>query len=137
MARFVVAAASEMKPGTSKLVTVAGRDIALFNVKGEYFALFDRCPHEGGSLCRGTLTALAVSEEPGIYRLERQGEMLRCPWHGWVFDLRTGRSWCDPETMRVKHYPVTIEPGANLAQGRYHAETFPVSIEQDYLVIEV
>jgi 3-phenylpropionate/trans-cinnamate dioxygenase ferredoxin subunit len=136
MARHVVATVGEIAPGDSKLVTVANRAIALFNVKGEFFALRDRCPHEGASLCRGQIVGLAESDEPGQYRLSRHGELVRCPWHGWEFDIRTGRSWCDPQRMRVRNYPVTVENGGKL-EGPYVAETFPVSVEEDYVIIEV
>jgi 3-phenylpropionate/trans-cinnamate dioxygenase ferredoxin subunit len=53
-----------------------------------------------GSLARGKLTGLVLSQEPGTYQYSRAGEMLRCPWHGWEFDVRTGRSWCDPDRLR-------------------------------------
>ena len=91
MARHVVAAAREIPEGGRKLVTVRGRPITIFNVKGEYFALYDRCPHEGGSLCRGKVTGLVQSDGPGHYELTRKGEIIRCPWHGWEFDLRHGQ----------------------------------------------
>ncbi len=55
MSRHVVATVGEIAPGSSKLVTVKGREIGLFNVKGEYFALANKCPHEGAALCRGNL----------------------------------------------------------------------------------
>ena len=64
---------------------------------------------------------------PGEYELGRPGEILRCPWHAWEFDIRTGRSWFDPERTRVKAYPVEVR----------HAETFPVSVEDDYVVVEL
>ena len=97
MERFVVARADEIPPGGRKLVTVRGREVVVFNVEGELFALLDRCPHQGGSLCRGKLVGLVESDEPGRYRYHRQGEIIRCPWHGWEFDLRTGKSRCDPK----------------------------------------
>jgi 3-phenylpropionate/trans-cinnamate dioxygenase ferredoxin subunit len=136
MSRHVVASVGEIAPGSSKLVTVKGREIGLFNVKGEYFALANKCPHEGASLCRGKLVGLALSDEPGHYRLTRQGELLKCPWHGWEFDVRTGRSWCDPKRMRLMNYAVTIEPGAKVVEGPYVAETFPVMVEDAYVVVE-
>ncbi|MGA8414537.1 MAG: Rieske (2Fe-2S) protein, partial [Xanthobacteraceae bacterium] len=104
MSRHVVATVGEIAPGSSKLVTVKGREIGLFNVKGEYFALANKCPHEGASLCRGTLVGLALSDVPGHYRLTRQGELLKCPWHGWEFDVRTGQSYCDPDNTYVRQY---------------------------------
>ena len=76
-------------------------------------------------------------DEPGQYRLSRKGEMLRCPWHGWEFDIRTGQSWCDPDSVWVRRFEVTVQPGEQLAKGPYVAETFPVSIEDDYLVVEL
>ncbi len=137
MTRHVVAPASEIAPGSRKLVDVAGRSIGIFNLGGEFFALSNRCPHQGGSLCLGEQVGLVLSEEPGQYRYSRPGEMLRCPWHGWEFDIRTGQSWCDPKRMRTKSYPVTVEPGEALAKGPYQADIFPVSIEADYVVIDL
>jgi nitrite reductase/ring-hydroxylating ferredoxin subunit len=133
--RRVVARASEIAPGSCRIVTVAGREIGIFNLGGEFFALANRCPHEGGPLCRGRMVALVRSEGPGDYRLERHNEFLRCPWHGWEFDVRTGQSWCDPNSVRVRQYQVAVEPGAALAKGPYVAESFPVSVEEDYLVV--
>lgn len=137
MAKHVVATATEIPEGGRKLVEINGRPIAVFNVKGEYFALYDKCPHEGGSLCRGKLTGLVVSDGPGDYQLTRDGEIVRCPWHGWEFDLRTGRSYCDPVRLRVRNYAVSIEPGTRVVEGPYLAQTFPVSVDGEYVVIEL
>src|SRR5579871_973665 len=91
MAKHVVATVSEIKPGGRKLVEVKGRAIVLFNLSGEFFALSNRCPHQGGSLSQGILTCLVESAEPGDYRTSRQGEIIRCPWHQWEYDIRTGK----------------------------------------------
>jgi 3-phenylpropionate/trans-cinnamate dioxygenase ferredoxin subunit len=136
MPRHIVARAEDIPPGARKLVHVAGRDIVVLNTKGELFALSDKCPHKGGSLSRGKLTGVVSSPEPGVYEYKRPGEILRCPWHGWEFDVRTGRSWCDPKKMRLMNYAVSLEPGAKLAEGPYVAETFPVTVEGTYVVIE-
>ena len=61
----VVAAVGEIAEGGRKFVNVEGREIGVFNVKGEFFALLNRCPHAGASLCRGTVIGLAESDEPG------------------------------------------------------------------------
>lgn len=137
MARHVIAKVDELDIGKSKLVKVAGRDIALFNVKGEFFAIANRCPHEGADLCRGQVVGLAESDEPGKYRMTRHGELVRCPWHGWEFDIRTGKSWCDPARTRVKSFDVSIAKGGALTEGPYQAETFPVSVDEDYVIVEI
>jgi 3-phenylpropionate/trans-cinnamate dioxygenase ferredoxin subunit len=137
MSRHVVAEVGEIAPGTCKIVTVRGREIGVFFVNDEYFALINRCPHEGAPLCRGRLFGLMESDRPGTYRLVRNGEMLRCPWHGWEFDIRTGQSWCEPDNVRARTYNVTVEPGEALAKGPFTAETVPVRVEQNYVVVEV
>jgi 3-phenylpropionate/trans-cinnamate dioxygenase ferredoxin subunit len=137
MSRHVVAPARELPPGNRMLVDVDGRAIVIFNIGGEFFALLNRCPHQGGNLCEGRLIGLVESSEPGVYRYGRPGEILRCPWHGWEFDVRTGKSRCDPTRIRTKTYEVGIEPGGSLIEGPYRAETFPVAVEEEYVVIEV
>ncbi len=137
MTRHVVAAAGEIAPGGRKLVTLNGREIGIFNHDGEDFALLNRYPHQGGALCEGTLVGVVTSKEPGRFDYSRPGEFLKCKWHGWAYDIRTGQSWCDPNDTKVKSYEVTVEPGATLAKGPFVAETFAVSVEQDYIVVEV
>ncbi len=137
MSRHVVAGVAEVQPGNCKLVTVKGRDIGVFNVGGKFYALANRCPHKGGPLCSGRITGLAQSRGPGDYRLIRAGEFLRCPWHGWEFEIATGQSYCDPKTMQARQFNVEVAPGEELVKGPYIAENFPVAVEQDYLVVEI
>lgn len=137
MAKHVVAKVADIPPGARKLFTVRGRPIAVFNLSGEFFGLLNRCPHQGGSLCEGLLTGLIESDEPGAYRYSRAGEIIRCPWHGWEFDIRTGQSWCDPASIQVRNYPVEVAEGRRVVEGPYVAETVPVMIEEDYVVVEV
>ena len=137
MARQVVAAAREIEPGGRKLVEVAGRAIVVFNIAGEFFALANRCPHKAGELCKGKISGFISSPEPGVYEISHEGEVIRCPWHGWEFHIRTGKSWCDPRTMNARAFEVKVEKGVQLVEGPYVAETFPVLVEDDYLVIEL
>jgi 3-phenylpropionate/trans-cinnamate dioxygenase ferredoxin subunit len=137
MSRHVVATTGEIAPGAKKLVTVKGREIGIFNVDGEYFALANRCPHAGGPMCEGRIAGLVRSSGPGNYELSRKGEFLRCPWHGWEFDIRTGQSYCDPDDMKVRSFKAAVEPGENLVKGPFVAETFTVSVDEKYVVIDV
>ena len=136
MSKHVVAPVRELPPGSRRLVDIDGRGIVIFNIDGEFFALLNRCPHQGGNLSEGKLIGLVESGEPGAYRYSRQGEILRCPWHGWEFDVRTGKSRCDPARIRTKTYDVDIEPGRSLVEGPYRAETFAVRVEEEYVVVE-
>ena len=137
MSKHVVATVNDIPPGTRKLVTVRGRPIAVFNLEGEYFGLFNRCPHQGGPMCKGILTGLIESDEPGHYQYSRKGEILRCPWHGWEFDVRTGQSFCEPEKISVRGYAMEVVEGQRVVQGPYVAETVPVTVEEQYVVIDL
>jgi nitrite reductase/ring-hydroxylating ferredoxin subunit len=145
VSRHIVATIEEIPPGGRKIVEVAGRSIGVFNLDGEYFALRNRCPHQGGELCLGPVSGFVASSGPGDYRVERPGEFLRCPWHGWEFDIRTGQSWYDPQRMRVRRYDVFLAPGEEVAApetgdrepGPYVAESYVVSVDHRYVVVEV
>jgi nitrite reductase/ring-hydroxylating ferredoxin subunit len=147
MAKHVVAPVGDIPPGEKKLVTVRGRPIAFFNLGGEFFGLLNRCPHQGGSLCDGVVTGLVQSTDPGKYSYTRKGEIVRCPWHGWEFDIRTGQSWCEPSRIQVRAYPVEVAEGGTLVgergadgqlvEGPYVAETIQVTVENDYIVVDV
>ena len=103
--KHVVGTADEIPPGGRKIVEVAGRSIGVFNVGGEYFALRNRCPHQGGAAVRGQAVGRARRPScPARSSTAAAGEILTCIWHGWEFDVRTGQSWCDPVGLRVRTY---------------------------------
>jgi 3-phenylpropionate/trans-cinnamate dioxygenase ferredoxin subunit len=153
MAKYVVGTLAEIPPGGRKVVEVEGRSIGVFNVDGELFALRNRCPHQGGPLCLGVRSGLALATTPDDLRYVRRGEILRCPWHQWEFDIRTGQSWVDPAKTRVRRYDATVEPGsallvadpetgdeleeAGFEKGPYVAETYEVSVEEQYVVVSL
>lgn len=131
--------ADELPVGGRRIVEIEGRSIGIFNVNDEFYAVRNRCPHKGAPLCRGMVTGLVVGD---VYEFEyqRDGEILRCPWHGWEFDLKTGGSIFNPHKMRVKSYQVSVEP-TEMAPVVYEfaddpddedpsIETFPVSVER-------
>src|SRR5262245_58788531 len=109
MSREILARAAEVPIGTCKIVTARGREIGVFNINGEFYALSNRCPHKGAELCRGMIVGLPQSDAPGEYRISRPGEFIRCPWHGWEFEIRTGQSWCDPNSVRARNFKVSVE----------------------------
>ncbi|UFX44134.1 Rieske (2Fe-2S) protein [Bradyrhizobium sp. 41S5] len=137
MVKERVGLVKDIPPGKNKVVTVRGREIVVFNVHGDFFAFLNRCPHEGAKLCHGVVVGLPESDAPGSYQLVRKGEILRCPWHGWEFDLRTGKSKCAPQQLFTKRYQVTIETASDNKDELLTAETFPVSVEDAVIFVEV
>ena len=129
MTRHVVARVGDIPPGERLITNVAGRSIGVFNVEGRFYALRNSCPHQGGPLCLGRTVGLVLATRPGEISYTREGEILRCPWHGWEFDLATGRSVFDPNRTRVKSYPVEVDVE------ELQAETYAVEIERDRVVV--
>lgn len=145
--KHFVATIAEIPPGKRKIVAVAGRSIGVFNLGGEFFALRNACPHQGGPLCEGNATGFVYAATPGEYQYSRRGEILRCPWHGWEFDIRTGQSWFDPNRVRVRQYEVSVEtppasdgaplPAPGLARGPYVAESYDVTVEEQRIYVHI
>jgi nitrite reductase/ring-hydroxylating ferredoxin subunit len=139
---YAVARTSEIPDGERLIVTVRGHSIGVFNVNGEFYALLNRCPHQHAELCKGLLQGDVASDRPGNLRFDTRTRLLRCPWHGWEFDIKTGRSYFDPKRTRVRSYPTSVEPGSAIGpdgrvEGPFRAETIPVSVEDDYVVIHL
>ena len=82
----------QLAPGTCRMVNVAGRDLALFNVDGSVHCLDNTCLHRGGPLGEGYL----------------DGAVVTCPWHGWQYNVRTGELLIDP-SVKIATYPVRLE----------------------------
>ena len=108
--RHVVCAVAELRPGQRRIVDLDGASIGVFNVGGRFYALRNRCPHRGGALCRGPVSGTALPSEDRSFRYGRDDEILRCAWHGWEFEIATGRALVDP-SVRAAVYPVTVEDG--------------------------
>ena len=137
MPKYVVAVADEILPGERKLVNVRGRPILIFNVDGDYFGILDRCPHQGASLCKGKLVGLVEADRPGQYNFTRNNEIIRCAWHGWEFDIRTGKSRCEPEKIKATRYNVETKIGSDIIEEAYEAETFNVTVENNYVIVNL
>jgi nitrite reductase/ring-hydroxylating ferredoxin subunit len=151
MAKYVVAKAQDVGEGEHIVIDINGRSVGIFHVDGEWYGLLNRCPHRGGPMCEGLMVSYLEADRPGEVRYDPGRKLLECPWHGWEFDLKTGQSYFDPLRTRLRPYPVTVQSGEVLAheledgeqsdttlvKGPYTAETYEVSIEDDYVVVSM
>lgn len=87
-----VATRNDLKEGMGKRVRVGSKELAVFRVKDQYYAIENACLHRGGPLGDGELHGYAVT----------------CPWHGWKYDVRTGAFTIIP-TLKVKTYALKVE----------------------------
>ena len=110
---IVVCPAAELPPGSRKILdTGDGRSIGVFNVHGKYYALRNLCPHAGAELCRGVVTGMNEPSEVGEYRWVRDGEILRCPWHGSRFALEDGYEISVPARLGASLWQQARKTGA-------------------------
>ncbi len=100
--------AGDLPPGARAKVEAFGTEVALFNVDGALFAIANACPHHGGPLCFGRVSGTRLPSEPYEHRFGRENRVLTCPWHGWEFDLETGRALFD-DAVRARTFDVRVE----------------------------
>ena len=87
-----VATTTELGSGAGKKIELNGRDIALFNIGGKFYAIDDTCLHRGGSLSEGSC----------------EDKVVACPWHGWQYDVTTGSCLTNPRAQQ-QTYEVKVE----------------------------
>jgi NAD(P)H-dependent nitrite reductase small subunit len=82
----------ELPDQQGRLVEANGKEIAVFRVGNEVYAFDNTCPHQGGPLSEGMI----------------DGDQVVCPWHAWVFNVKTGTSPVAPQ-VRIATYKVRID----------------------------
>ena len=147
---------SDVPVGSSRVVTVEGLSIGVFHLATGFHALLNRCPHRAAPLCQGPTTGLVTAQRPQEWDLERDGEIVRCPWHGWEFDITTGRSVFNPHRVRTRSYQVTTEPDLRQAGETLDlaapapipdgcptgvtapgVDSFPTTVEDDWVIVHL
>src|SRR5918992_1912175 len=138
--RTVVCRLDEFPPGERRIVEAGRRSIGVFRVGDRFYAINNYCPHQGGPLCLGRTKPWVSAAGPGEIVMADDEVLLACPWHGWEYDLATGQSFLGPGEPPVRTYTVSVEPAGERRAGRmpgpYVADTFPVHVEDAYVVVE-
>jgi len=102
--RITIGSADEFPAGQMKLISANGREIGVIRLRsGELRAIMNRCPHKGAPICRGIVGGVWDSTGPGELMLDTNRSTLVCPWHGFEFDLETGKEvcWRRPASLRM------------------------------------
>jgi nitrite reductase/ring-hydroxylating ferredoxin subunit len=139
--RTVLGTVTEFPPGEMRIVRVGGREIGVFRFGDEFYAVRNRCPHQGAPLCLGYILPRIASSEPGVVDVLDAPPLVACPWHGWQYDARTGQAYA-PGDPKVKSYGVSSARGdaladqASDASTQFVAETYDVFVDDDYLILD-
>jgi nitrite reductase/ring-hydroxylating ferredoxin subunit len=110
MAHYPIGSAEQIPEGQHRVFEIKGKSVVVYNVQGEFFALLNYCPHQGAKMCTGKVSGTMLPSDVYEYRLGRLGEIVRCPWHGWEFDIKTGKSLVRHD-VRLLRYEVVLEDG--------------------------
>jgi nitrite reductase (NADH) small subunit len=115
MAEVDLGAVDEFRDGAVTIVSASDMELGIVRLSDEVYALRNICPHQAGPVCRGRLVPRLDSEGAGSVRALDGPPVLTCAWHGWEFDVRTGRSVWD-DSYGVKTYPARVHDGRVLVE---------------------
>ena len=110
-----VGAVSEFEERRMRIVQAGALELGVLRWDGRFFALHNRCPHQTGPVCLGIVSGRLSGAEPGSMEVDEDAPVIACPWHGWEFDLATGRALWD-QTYAVKVVPVRVLDGRVLVE---------------------
>ena len=115
MAEVDVGAVEAFPDEAVTIVRAADVELGVVRLRDSFYALRNVCPHQAGPVCRGRLVSRLESEAVGHVQAGERGTVLMCAWHGWEFDVRSGRSLWD-ESYGLKTYPTTVRDGRVLVE---------------------
>ncbi|WFU05103.1 Rieske (2Fe-2S) protein (plasmid) [Rhizobium sp. CB3171] len=98
----------DVGPSSPKIVKVGQLSIGIFEIEDGYAAMLNVCPHRAGQLCEGPVCGTAKSTDRMEFVYDRAGQIIRCAWHGWEFDIKSGTCLVD-EKLRARAFPVHVE----------------------------
>ena len=105
--KATVCPAEEIPEGGKFIVQVGDISIGVFRIQGKFYALRNLCPHKGGPLCQGHIQTTHRPSDVHRFEPALEGRVIRCPWHGWEFDIVTGKGLYD-RRGRAQTYPVHV-----------------------------
>ncbi len=129
-ARHRVASLEEIPEGGCKIVKItrgkSGVELGVFRLSGQFYAYRNICPHAGAPVCEGKIAGTTRPSRVYEYDYTEDIRVVRCPWHGWEFDIRTGRHLVD-ERMKLKAIDVAVGPAGE--EPAENLEAYPVEVE--------
>jgi nitrite reductase/ring-hydroxylating ferredoxin subunit len=108
--KTLVCRAEDVTAGKPTVVKIRSLSIGLFRLGEDIHALLNVCPHRGAPLCEGPQCGTTASVGGADFVYVRDNEIVRCAWHGWEFDIRTGEHLVDP-SVKAHTFPVSVEAG--------------------------
>lgn len=109
--RYEVGSAKDFPSGECKIVTAGEREVGIFNLNGELYAILNLCPHRHAPICQGFVSGTYLPSEPGELIFGMDGRVLQCPWHFYEYDIVTGEPLFGIDRRKLRTYPVEQRDG--------------------------
>lgn len=101
----------EFEDGAITVRDVGGKSIGIFRQGDRLYGMLNVCPHKGAPICAGNLGGTMLPCAPGEAKYGMDGVVLRCPWHGWEYDARTGESVGPVDRRNLTMFEVGVKNG--------------------------
>ncbi|MBP1155766.1 MULTISPECIES: Rieske 2Fe-2S domain-containing protein [unclassified Paenibacillus] len=108
----IVGKVEDFPKGSHKVVKVKNREIGVFNIDGELYALPNLCPHQVGPVCEGRVSGTLAANKDTNWQKQwiKDGEIIACPWHGLEYEIKTGQCLAYQE-IKLRTYKVEVQDG--------------------------
>lgn len=111
LVRQHLGAAEDFEMGNFRVFELQGRPVGVVRTEQGFFAVRNRCPHQGADICSGLVTGTMEASAPGEFSYSEEKLVVVCPWHRWEFELGTGESYGRVTRKRLVTYEVEVEDG--------------------------
>jgi 3-phenylpropionate/trans-cinnamate dioxygenase ferredoxin subunit len=109
LVRHHVGAVGDFADGRFKVFDIGGRPVGVVKTGQGFYAVRNRCPHQGADICAGTVGGTMVASDPFEYEYRTDTLVVACPWHRWEFELATGDSFGKVTNKKLVTYAVEVE----------------------------
>jgi 3-phenylpropionate/trans-cinnamate dioxygenase ferredoxin subunit len=110
--KHVVGQVEDFPPESVRVVSIDERSLGIINTGDGLYAVLNVCPHELAPVCLGSVSGTLLPSRPGEPEYGLDNRILRCPWHGYEFDLGDeGRAVFTSFRGKLRMFPVSVEDG--------------------------
>ncbi len=130
VARFRVGRRADFKINTFCIRELAGKSVGVVHTRYGFYAVLNRCPHQGAPICMGRITGTNLPGRPFQLSYGLKDRLVKCPWHGFEFELASGRHVLGITKKRLVTYPVVIVGDEIFVEMGSHHEQPPLAGSQ-------
>lgn len=101
-------AVDDFPAGVPQMRRLGDTSVGIVRLESDFHAFRDECPHQGAPLCAGRFAGTMLPSAPSTLDYGLQGQVIRCPWHGWEFHVPTGDAVFGISRRRLLKYETEV-----------------------------